>query len=377
MWHYFPGNYMFSYQLIRILTQAQYGGGEFNECLEAADRIETGNRESFYDAWRWQGDRVFGEAEAAGGEGRGISASAAYLRASNYLRTAEFFLQPADERKLPTYLKAVESFRKGVALWEKPPRTVEIPYEDSFLPGYFFEVAGQDKGPLVIMFGGLDSCAEELWFGPACLMVARGVSVLVVDGPGQGGALRLNHIPTRYDYEVPATISLDWAIANLPIDPERVGILAVSMGGYMAARSAAFEHRFAACAIWGAVYDYYEVWAGRPDDHPLANIVQHIVGADNMTEARTRLKQFTMAGHLDKIKAPTFIVHGEDDRQNFVSHAYRVYEGLTCEKEMIIVPKESTGSSHCSVDNFTKVYPMLDWLAGKLGSTVKSSQPIY
>ncbi len=204
-------------------------------------------------------------------------------------------------------------------------------------------------------------------------MVERGVSVLVVDGPGQGGALRLNHIPTRFDYEVPASTALDWAIANLPIDGERVGIMAVSMGGYMAARSAAYEPRFRACAIWGAVYDYYEIWANRPDDHPLANIVQHIVGATNMTEARERLKKFTMAGHLDKIKMPTYITHGEDDRQNFVSHAHRVYEGLTCEKEMTIVPKESTGSSHCNVDNFTKVYPMLDWLADQLSAPPAAS----
>jgi len=366
MWHYFPGNYMFSYQLIRILTQSMYGGGEVNECLEAASKIEVGNRESFHQAWNWQGNRVYDEAEAALAKGHKVSASAAYQRACNYIRTAEFFLEPDDARKLPTYLKAIESFRKGSALWVNPPQIVQIPYEGSHLPGYFFEVPGQAQGPLVIMFGGLDSCAEELWFGPAKLMVERGVSVLVVDGPGQGGALRLNHIPTRFDYEVPASTAFDWAAANLPIDAARIGILAVSMGGYMAARSAAYEPRFRACAIWGAVYDYYEVWANRPDDHPLSNIVQHIVGATNMTEARERLKKFTMAGHLDKIKMPTYIMHGEDDKQNFVSHAYRVYEGLTCEKEMTIVPKESTGSSHCNVDNFTKAYPMLDWLAEKL-----------
>ena len=33
MWHYFPGQYMPSYQLNRALSQAHYGGGEFAECL--------------------------------------------------------------------------------------------------------------------------------------------------------------------------------------------------------------------------------------------------------------------------------------------------------------------------------------------------------
>jgi hypothetical protein len=37
----------------------------------------------------------------------------------------------------------------------------------------------------------------------------------------------------------------------------------------------------------------------------LAEIVQHIVGADNMTEARERLKKFTLEGVAEKIQCPT------------------------------------------------------------------------
>ncbi len=359
---------MFSYQLIRILTQSHYGGGEFNECLEAASKIETGNRESFYSAWAGQGERALEEAEKAFSEGRSVTAKAAYLRASNYLRTAEFFLGLHDERKLPTYKKALEAFQKSIPLWDNPPRIVKVPYEGSHLPGYFFKAKKRlpKDSPLVIMFGGLDSCAEELWYGPACLLNERGISVLVLDGPGQGGALRLNDLHTRYDYEVPATIAFDWAVANLPVDPRRIGIMAVSMGGYMAARAAAFEPRFRACAIWGAVWSYYDIWKNRPDNHPLAPIMMHIVNAQTMEEAREKLKNFTLEGVAEKISMPTYISHGGDDRQNFVENAYQVFDALTCEKYLNIVPADSTGSAHCHVDNFTKAYPMLDWLANEL-----------
>jgi dienelactone hydrolase len=368
MWHYFPEHYMFSYQLIRILSQSHYGGGEFNECLEAASKIQVGNRHSFYEAWSEQGERAFAEGEKAATEGRNVTARAAYLRASNYLRTAEFFLELHDKAKLPAYLKAVEAFRKSIVLWENPPKIVKIPYEDSHLPGYLFKAKKRlPKGsPLVIMFGGLDSCAEEMWYGPGSLLIERGISLLVIDGPGQGGALRLNNIHTRYDYEVPATLAFDWAVANLPVDPKRIGIMAVSMGGYMAARAAAFEPRFKACAIWGAVWSYYDIWKNRPDNHPLAPIVMHIVNAKNMQEARENLKKFTLDGVADKISMPTYISHGEDDRQNFVENAYKTYDALTCEKHINIVPKDSTGSAHCHVDNFTKAFPMLDWLANEL-----------
>jgi fermentation-respiration switch protein FrsA (DUF1100 family) len=366
MWHFYPEHYMFSYQVVRILSQSHTGGGEVNEILEAASRIAPGDYESFHKSWMLTGERALTEANGALDRGHVVTARAAYLRAANYLRTAEFFLQPDDPRKLETYLKGIEAFRKGASLLDRPPQIVQIPYEGSFLPGYFWKAESEGPAPFAIMFGGLDSTAEELYFGPAQYLNERGISLLAVDGPGQGGALRLNHIHTRYDYNVAATAALDWAIANLEVDPDRAAVMAVSMGGYMAARSAAFEPRFKACAIWGAVYDYYSVWARRPDDHPLSRILQHIVGVDNMAEARERLRSFHLRGVAEKISMPTYIIHGEDDRQVPVENAYRLYNDLTCPRWLTIVPMGSTGSAHCQVDNVTKTFPMYDWLQEQL-----------
>ncbi len=366
MWHFYPEHYMFSYQVVRILGQCHFGGGEINEVLETASRIPAGDFTRFHKEWFHTAQRALSEANQASDRGDMETARAAYLRAANYFRTAEFFLQPDDPKKIDVYLMGVEAFRKGISMLNHPPQAVNIPYENSFLPGYFFPVAEQEKSPLVIMFGGLDSTAEELYFGPAQLLNERGIALLAVDGPGQGAALRLNHIVTRYDYNVAATAAYEWATAQLDIDPQRVAIMAVSMGGYMAARSAAFEPRFKACAIWGAVFDYYSVWASRPDNHPLARILQHVVGAENMVEAREKLKDFTLQGVADKIKMPTYIIHGEDDRQVPVEHAYQVYNALTCPRVLNIVPRHSTGSAHCQADNMTKTYPMYDWLKAQL-----------
>jgi dipeptidyl aminopeptidase/acylaminoacyl peptidase len=268
---------------------------------------------------------------------------------------------------VPGYLKATEAFQKGAFMLPNPPKFVSVPFEGSEMTGYFLQpINPQPKAPLIIMFGGLDSTAEELYFGPWQKLEERGISLLMLDGPGQGASLRLRHILTRYDYEVPATAAFDWAITNLPVDPERIGIMAVSMGGYMAARAAAFEKRFKVCCVWGAVWSYYDIWKNRPDDHPLASIIMHITGSTTMNEAREKLKQFSLEDVAGKISMPTFISHGEDDRQNVVENAYKLYEALTCEKEMNIVPKEATGSSHCHIDNFNKINPMFDWLQGKL-----------
>lgn len=353
---------MFSYQVQRALTQSLYGGGETNEVLDTASKIEVGNLESFHKEWLAQGRRSLSEANQALDEGRTISARAAFLRAANYLRTSEFFLLPTDGRKFPTYQSSVAAFQKGAALLPTPPRRVEVPFEGSTLPGYYAEAPGGAGGPLMILFGGLDSTAEEFFFGPAQLLNERGISLLMLDGPGQGGALRLHHLHHRFDYEVAGTAALDWALANLPMDPQRIGIMAVSMGGYMAARIAAFEPRFKVCAIWGAVYDYHEIWANRPDTHPLATILQHIVGVDNMKDAREKLSHYNLRGVAEKISMPTYILHGEDDRQNPVSHAYRTFNDLTCPRTLNVVPASSPGSAHCQIDGFTRTFPMYDWI---------------
>lgn len=369
MWHYFPNQYMPSYQVNRALTQAHYGGGEFAEILEVASEIDPSNRESFNKAWLKMGNSVYELAEDFENEQNFISARRTYLRAFNYLRTAEFFMNLQDDRKIPTYLKTREAFLRAIKYFSKKPVQAEVPFEGSFLPGYLFAPENVENPPMMIMFGGLDSLAEELYFGIAQHLNERGIALLAVDGPGQGAALRLNHIHTRYDYNVAGTAVLDWSLKNLKdhVDTSRIGIMAVSMGGYMAARCAAFEPRFKICVVYGAVWSYHEIWKNRPDNHPLAEIVQHIVGGNDMQETRELLKGFTLDGGVaEKISMPTYILHGGDDKQNFVENAYQLDKALTVEHVLDVIPAGESGSSHCQVDDFTKTFRMYDWIAKNL-----------
>ncbi|WP_240421311.1 alpha/beta hydrolase family protein [Paenibacillus periandrae] len=366
MFHYWPDNYMWSYQVIRIMSQCQYGGGDINEVLDTCSRITLGDYDSFHKEWMNTGNRMIAVANEAMDQDHRETARSAFFRASNYIRTAEFFLQPDDERKIPTYKKSVEAFRKGAELLENAPKVLEIPFEGSFMPAYHYQVPGVKRGPLVIMFGGLDSTAEEMFYSTVPFLLERGISVLAVEGPGQGAALRLNHIVSRYDMNVAGTAALEYALSNLDVNPERIGILAFSMGGYHAARMAAFEPRFKACAILGAVYDYGEVWRNRPDNHPLSRIIQHVIGVETMPEAREKLNNFTLDGVAEKITCPTYVIHGENDRNVPISHAYRVYNAMKCPRVLKVVPASSTGSAHCQLDNITETFSLFDWLKQQL-----------
>jgi len=369
MWHFFPGKYMPSYQVNRALSQAHYGGGEFAEILEAAGNIDPDNRETFNIAWLNKGNEVYEWAEDYENKKAFVSARRTYLRAFNYLRTAEFFMNLHDDRKIQTYVKARQAFINATKYFDEKPITVEVPFEGSFLPGYLFKPKGIKNPPVMVMFGGLDSLAEELYFGIGDHLMERGVALLAIDGPGQGAALRLNHIHSRHDYNVAGTAVLDWVLENLKdeVDTTSVGIAGVSMGGYMAARCAAFEPRFKVCMIYGAVWSYYSVWKGRNGKHPLAEIVQHIMDEDTYEGVLKKLEGFTLEnGVAEKISMPTFIMHGGGDKQNFVEHAITLEKHLTCEHEMKIVPEGESGSQHCQVDNMMPTLDMYDWIADKI-----------
>jgi dienelactone hydrolase len=374
MWHFYPGQYMPSYQVNRALSQAHYGGGEFAEIIEVAQKIDPENRESFNIAWLEKGNQVFGWAEDFEKNNAPVSARRTYLRAFNYLRTAEFFMNLQDVRKLDTYKKAREAFIRAIKYFDEKPLQIEVPFETnqgkmSFLPGYLFKPAGIKNPPVMVMFGGLDSLAEELYFGIGNHLNERGIALLAVDGPGQGAALRLNHIHSRHDFNVAGTAVYEYVVANLKdeVDITRIGIAGVSMGGYMAARCAAFEPRFKVCMVYGAVWSYYSVWAGRTIKHPLAEIVMHILDANSYEEVLKKLEGFTLEnGVAEKISMPTFIMHGGDDKQNFVEHALTLQKHLTCEHKMKIVPSGESGAQHCQVDDFMPTLEMYDWIAEKL-----------
>ena len=122
------------------------------------------------------------------------------------------------------------------------------------MAGYFIRSPfGGAKQPVLISFGGLDSFKDELWFMTGRGALQRGLSVLLMDGPGQGATLRRHGLTTRYDYEVPVGKCIDWLATRGDVDMSRIAVSGSSLGGYYAARAGAMEPRLAAAISHGGV----------------------------------------------------------------------------------------------------------------------------
>src|ERR1700729_2038432 len=202
-------------QVLRTAGSAPYGGADLGECVAAARRVRGTDLGSWHDSWaaRAAAARVLAETELTAG--RTETARLAFFRAASYDRTAGVMLLggPADGRLAAAYSRQTESFRQGAALRARPPELVSIPYEGTTLPGYLFRCS-DEVAPTVILTGGYDGTAEELYFMNGAGALARGYHVLAFDGPGQGAALLSQGLGLRPDFENVVTPVVDYLLAQ-------------------------------------------------------------------------------------------------------------------------------------------------------------------
>ena len=164
---------------------------------------------------------------------------------------------PIDPRLRSSNAAQTTAFRQGAALLAAPPEVVAIPFEGTTLPGYHFRAAGAGPRPTVILLGGYDGTAEELYFFNGVAALARGYDVLAFDGPGQGAALIQQGLVLRADYGPVVGAVVDFLLERPDVDPDRLALIGLSLGGFLAPRAAADEPRLAACIADCGSFDMF------------------------------------------------------------------------------------------------------------------------
>jgi alpha-beta hydrolase superfamily lysophospholipase len=387
-------NPLFDGQLRRTIGHGTYGGAELGECLTTAGRVKDGDRESWYRAWLSLADRTFSAAESSAACGHRESARCAFLRASNYYRTAYVFHL---ETPLPTlardaYRRHRDAFRRATAEMIRPPEQLAIPFEGTTLPGYFCAV-DQTRRPLIISVGGYDSTAEESFFWNGAAALTRGYHALIFDGPGQGQLLIERGIHFRPDWERVISAVIEQAVSRPDVDESRVVLIGESWGGYLAPRGAAYDRRVALCVLDPAQIGLFRVMLSRlPLPVGLKRQLPHgprwLVTLLRVLMARMARQptagwalrrgmlthgmatpwdyfvdaaRYEQADLIESIACPTLVCDAESDDISANSKAF--FDLLRCEKDYLRFTADEGSGEHCVSGNRSLFHErVFDWL---------------
>jgi dienelactone hydrolase len=376
----FPGDYTWSAAVRGAIATCMYGGGDLGEIYMvcAALQRKEGDNAAWFVEWNKMGERVALLGDQAKGKGYAQTASAAYMRAANYIEIGERLRQPRTPETQKAYARAVELFKKGLPdVSFLSVEAVEVPFEGGkSLPAYFVKKAGAEvvKYPTILFFDGLDVTKEIQYFRGVEELAKRGMACLILDGPGNGESIRFRGMPARHDSEVAGGAAIDYLEKRGDVNKDRIGVMGISLGGYFAPRAAAFEKRFKACVAWGAQYDYHAVWKSRVEKAfktALSVPGEHIawfLGVDTMDAALKKLEPFTLAGVAGKIECPFLLTHGEADAQISTEIANKQFAEVgSKDKTFKIFTRAEGGAEHCQGDNLTLgITYIADWFTDKL-----------
>ena len=271
------------------------------------------------DAWCRNGDMHAGLATEAEEHGHHLSAGEAWVRAALGYHFAKFvWVLNMDQHRAATN-KAVAALRHAHRWLDPSAERVEIPFGDARLVGILRRPLAVEQPPLVLILPGLDSTKEE-FFHWENVFLQRGLATFSLDGPGQGETGY--ELPLRADYEVASSAAIDVLARRQDLDVNRLGVAGVSLGGYYAARSAAFDHRIRAVVTVGGPYES----GSRFDNRPAIsrNTFVQYSHAASVEQAREIAMRMTLQGVLPKLVQPMLVIFGRQDRLVPYQQAERV-----------------------------------------------------
>ncbi|PKL65291.1 MAG: alpha/beta hydrolase [Methanomicrobiales archaeon HGW-Methanomicrobiales-3] len=362
-----------------ILGSAVNHGVEIGEAFNTAVKINDGDAASWQEEWFSMAQRAEARGEQSLAAGHSVSARDQLQRAAYYYRISLISMLPDDPRMQERADKSRELLKKAGKLFDPPLEYIEIPYEGTVIPGYFWKASGDKPAKTLIMIGGGETFAEDLFFYIAPQAHDRGYNFITVDLPGQG-MMPAQNKTFRPDMDVPMRSVVDYAVSRADVDPKKIAAYGYSGGGGFVSEAAAKDPRIAAIAMNSGVVDAYPLFStmpaviATPEEKATwssfhANVVKVIcwrwgVSMDNPGGLADANKGFTF--DPADVKVPALILVGEGDykSQEVQRQQKVIMDGLpNPQKKMVILPSDEGATNHCTMENRSLVaQELFDWL---------------
>jgi hypothetical protein len=142
----------FEFELLRVLWAIPFNGADVRETLSTVSSISEGDFDGWYEAWSGLANSVARRGSALSDS---VSRGKAALRASNYMRTAEFFLAGDDPRRPGAAAFAREKFYDALEALAVDFTRSRIPYDGAVMETLFLRSPVNANDDVLVVHGGL------------------------------------------------------------------------------------------------------------------------------------------------------------------------------------------------------------------------------
>lgn len=276
------------------------------------DHLETtagiGSWKEWCEAWSATADGRMAQAERARAAGHTRTAAELSLIAALEYHFAKYLFVHDPAAVAETHAKVLASYEAALPHLPWPGRLLEVPWQGEVLKAVHRTPSADGPHPTVLLLPGLDATKEELHrFSENFL--ARGMAVVVLDGPGQGEGEHLDLVP---DYEQVAAAAVAAMQSTPEVDAGRLAVVGVSLGGYFAARAASVDLPWRAGVSVGGCYSFGEPWDALSFLTRQAFEVRSGATRDG-ADPRSRADTFTLDTCPAGSDTPFLVVHGGRD----------------------------------------------------------------
>ncbi|KAJ5115040.1 hypothetical protein NUU61_000799 [Penicillium alfredii] len=355
-----------NFDLLTPLGESITGGGDVGAILGAAKDIKAGNMTSFSEVFYKLANDTKAQAEDPENASDPVNVRDTWFSAASYYRKADGYLHGNWNNPLINRLWAeqMKAFDKGIATLPIPGKRVRIPaHKSNFTVEAIWYSASKSKDeklPTLIIGNGFDAAQEDSYHNFVAPALARGWNCITYEGPGQPTVRRNQNLGFIPDWEKVATPVVDYVLSEKKdvVDKDRLVLVGNSLGGYLAARVAAFEPRLSAVVLIDGVWENYAAYA-----RELSSEMRAIYEAGNYTQfdktilsARkagklptgaawgidqglwsfhthspsdffTQTKKYNVSSFIHKIKMPVFVGNAELE-STYVGQAKKVADAL-------------------------------------------------
>ena len=271
------------------------------------------------------------------------------------------------------FTQVTRSPHAGVELSQlaRPELVTFAAHDGLALSGWLYRPDAAAPWPVVISFHGGPEAQERPRFDSAYqALLARGIGVFAPNIRGSAGFgktfVNLDNGRLRFDAIKDVEACVAFAVAS-GADPARIGVMGGSYGGYMTMASLThYPDLFAAGATICGVVNFETFFA---HTEPWMSAISNTEYGDPETEVEL-LRDLSPIHKIDRVHAPTLVLHGANDTNVPVVEAEQIVESLRARDvpvEYVLFPDEGHGFRKRE-NKVEATVAIVTWFARHLGA---------